>query len=144
MDPKVTIYTDGACSSNGQDGAQAGIGVYCQEDPSLNVCEPLSGRQTNQRAELKAAARGIANARANGYREVTVKTDSNYVKNGVESWMPNWDRNGWNGVKNEADFRDLRSSMEGMKVNFEKVPSKANAADNLAKKASTMCRKFIH
>lgn len=148
---RCTIYTDGACSNNGRsDSAQAGIGVYWPGgNQSNNVSEPISGRQTNQRAEIKAASRGINQAREQGYSEVTVRTDSNYVKNAAESWIPNWERSGWSKpVVNKAEFQELRESMKGIKVNFEKVPSEANAADRLArdgaKKAGLMCRKFMH
>lgn len=147
----VTIYTDGACSNNQcPDDARAGIGVYWENNPSNNVSEPLgSGRQTNQRAEIKAASRGINQAREQGYKEVVVKTDSNYVKNAAESWIPRWDRNDdWSKVTNKTEFQDLRDSMSGIKVKFEKVPSEANAADRLARegarKAGSICKRFIH
>lgn len=149
-DESVTIYTDGACSNNGRtDGARAGIGVCWPNNESNNISEPLDGRQTNQRAEIKAASRGINQARELGYKEVTVRTDSNYVKNAAESWIPNWERNGWSKpVVNKNEFQELKDSMTRIKVNFEKVPSESNAADRLARdgarKAGLMCRRFIH
>lgn len=149
-DKHCTIYTDGACSNNGRaEGAKAGIGVYCEHDPSSNISEPISGRQTNQRAEIMAASRGISQAREQGYSEVTVNVDSQYVKNAAESWIPNWERNGWKkDVVNRTEFEELRDSMVGIKVNFKKVPSEANAADRLArdgaKKVGLMCRRFMH
>lgn len=134
----ITIYTDGACSRNGSSqDAQAGIGVYWDNNHPNNISEPIDGRQTNQRAEIVAARRGIEQARAQGFNEVTVKTDSNYVKNAAESWIPNWQRNGWKSagkpVVNKSEFQDLQNSMEGIKVKFEKVTSESNAADKLAR-----------
>lgn len=135
MSRKTTIYTDGACSNNGRsDNARAGIGVYWPSNPNNNISEPIDGRQTNQRAEIKAATKGITQARAQGYGEVTVKTDSQYVKNAAESWIPKWERQGWTQpVVNKSEFQELRDSMQGIKVNFEKVPSESNAADPLAR-----------
>lgn len=139
MGKKTTIYTDGACSRNGSSSgdARAGIGVYWPSNSSNNISRPIGGRQTNQRAEIMAASEGIRQARDQGYSEVTVRTDSQYVKNAAESWIPNWERSGWSKpVVNKQEFQDLRSSMEGIKVNFEKVPSEMNAADSLAREGS--------
>lgn len=146
----ATIYTDGACSNNGRsDDAKAGIGVSWPGNESNNISEPIDGRQTNQRAEIKAASRGINQARDLGYEEVTVKTDSHYVKNAAESWIPKWERDGWSKpVVNKNEFQELKDSMSNIKVKFEYVPSEFNAADRLArdgaKKAGMMCRRFIH
>jgi ribonuclease HI len=132
---KALIYTDGACSRNGQgSNAKAGIGVYWPDKPQNNISEPMDGRATNQRAEIEAARRGIEQARAQGYEEVTVRTDSQYVKNAAESWIPNWQREGWSKkIVNKEEFQGLQNSMEGIKVKFEKVPSSSNAADPLAR-----------
>ena len=145
----TTIYTDGACSKNGQqEGASAGIGVYWPNNPNNNISEPIGGRQTNQRAEIVAARRGIEQAKSQGYKEVVVKTDSAYVKNAAESWIPKWEREGWSKrVVNKQEFQDLRDSMRGINVSFEKVASKYNAADRLARdgaaiKAFQACRKI--
>lgn len=131
----TTIYTDGACTRNGQEkGARAGIGVYWPGNSSNNISEPIEGRQTNQRAEIVAASRGIEQARSQGYRKVTVRTDSNYVKNAAESWIPNWERQGWQKpIVNKQEFQDLRNSMQGIEVKFVKVASSSNAADRLAR-----------
>lgn len=140
MAPKrsARIYTDGSCSNNGRgDSARGGIGVYWPDNQGNNISRPLEGRQTNQRAEIIAAKEGISQARSLGYDEVTVHTDSNYVKNAAESWIPAWDKNGWSKpVVNEREFKELRDSMEGIKVKFEYVPSANNAADPLAREGA--------
>lgn len=134
----ATIYTDGACSGNGQQGSQGGVGVYWGDNHPNNISRPLQGeRQTNQRAEIEAARQGIEQAKSQGYSKVTVRTDSDYVKKGAEEWIPKWDRQGgWSNVKNSAEFQGLRDSMRGIDVEFQHVPSKSNAADHLAKRAA--------
>lgn len=151
--PPATIYTDGACSHNGvADQAKAGIGVYWPGNESNNISRPLEGgRQTNQRAEIIAVSTGLNQAREQGYKQVTVKTDSTYVKNAAESWISNWERNGYQSgskpVTNKSEFQDLKRSMDGMDVKFEWVPSAANAADKLARegasKVGSLIKKFI-
>lgn len=142
---RATIYTDGACSRNGQPtGARAGIGVFWPNNPSNNLSEPISGRQTNQRAEIVAATRGIEQAKSQGYSRVTVKTDSSYVKNAAESWIPNWEKDKWSKqIVNKQEFQDLRDSMKDIDVKFEQVPSRANAADSLARHAARVAKKLI-
>lgn len=142
----ATIYTDGSCPKNGQGATSAGIGVYWGEGHPNNVGEPLAGRATNNRAEIIAASRGIQQAKAEGYSSVTVKTDSQFLKDSVEKWMPNWERNGYvnshnKEVINKQDFLHLKNSMEGIDVRFEKVAGHSKdtgnqAADKLAREGA--------
>lgn len=62
----ITVYTDGACTGNGQRGSKAGYGVFFGEGSPYNVSEPLEGRPTNQRAEMKAALEALSVIRERG------------------------------------------------------------------------------
>tara|TARA_B100000508_G_C11462964_1_gene280122 strand:+ start:1853 stop:2518 length:666 start_codon:yes stop_codon:yes gene_type:complete len=50
----ITVYTDGACSRNGQHGAKAGYGIYFGQNDSRNISSICPGKQTNNVAELTA------------------------------------------------------------------------------------------
>lgn len=52
--PAYYVYTDGACSNNGRENAMAGIGVFFGIDDPRNVSQRISGKQTNNTAELTA------------------------------------------------------------------------------------------
>ena len=132
------IYVDGACSRNGLPDASAAIGVDWPDRPSLNVSERIGGRQTNQRAEILAAARGIEQAKRQGYSSVEVRLDSAYVRRACEEWMPNWERTNWNNnqISNRADFERLRNAMRDIDVEFTQVPRDENPADALARYAA--------
>jgi ribonuclease HI len=52
--PAYYVYTDGACSNNGRENAMAGIGVFFGIDDPRNVSQRVSGKQTNNTAELTA------------------------------------------------------------------------------------------
>lgn len=52
--PAYYVYTDGACSNNGRENAIAGIGVFFGIDDPRNVSQRISGKQTNNTAELTA------------------------------------------------------------------------------------------
>lgn len=84
----VQVYTDGACSSNGQYGAKAGKGVYWGEGHRLNVSEPVSGRATNNTGEIQAATKAIRQAIDNGVDKLTINTDSKFLIDSATKWMP--------------------------------------------------------
>lgn len=136
---RAIIFTDGACLRNGQAGAIAGIGVYSPHDERNNISSLIDGRQTNQRAEIIAAYRGIKRARDLQYNSVLVKVDSKYVKNAYESWIARWMQQDWNDtngkpVSNREEFEMLYKLSKEIEIEFEWVPSKMNAADEMAKK----------
>ncbi|RWS27327.1 ribonuclease H1-like protein [Leptotrombidium deliense] len=136
------VYTDGACSKNGYSGAKAGIGVFWGKNDPRNVSAPLTGRPTNNRAEIHAAIIAIKQAKKFGYDSVTIRTDSKFLMNSMKSWVKKWSTNGWklsngNDVVNKEDFEELLSVMDGIKVNWEKVSAHSGipgneAADKLA------------
>lgn len=84
----VEVYTDGACSSNGRQGARAGLGVYWGDGHQLNISEPVSGRPTNNCGEIQAATQAIKQALENGVMKLAINTDSQFLINSVTKWMP--------------------------------------------------------
>ena len=50
----LRVFTDGACSNNGRKNAKAGIGVYFGENDERNISKRITGKQTNNTAELSA------------------------------------------------------------------------------------------
>ncbi|XP_011454864.3 ribonuclease H1 [Magallana gigas] len=136
------VYTDGCCRNNGRDNPVAGVGVYWGPDHPSNVSERLPGRATNNRAEIHAARIAVKQAKEKGMGSVTVVTDSQFLINGITSWIHKWKKNGWTlsdntKVKNEEDWKSLDSEMQGIDVKFKHVPGHRGvdgneAADRLA------------
>jgi ribonuclease HI len=87
---KIQVFTDGSCLGNPGRGGWACILRYGGHTKEMSGGEPHT---TNNRMELMAAIRALEALREPCHVELT--TDSQYVKNGVESWMANWKRNGW-------------------------------------------------
>ena len=53
------------------------------------------------------------------YEEIHIYTDSNYVKNGITSWITNWKKNNWKTVsKNPVKNKDLWERLD--KLNYLK------------------------
>lgn len=91
---EIDIYTDGGCHGNPGPGAWA----YVIETEDGRI-EEAGGEPdtTNNKMELEAVIRALRVV-ADGPRPprlVTVHTDSQYVKNGITTWIATWMKNGW-------------------------------------------------
>jgi ribonuclease HI len=95
-DSGVTIYTDGACKGNPGPG---GWGAWLQwggHEKELWGGEKLT---TNNRMELTAVIQALAALKRQC--RITLYTDSEYVKNGITSWIHGWKRRGWRTADNK-------------------------------------------
>ena len=86
----VRLITDGACKGNPGRGGWACILRFGEHKRELFGC---SAHTTNNRMELAGAIEGLK--RLKERCEVEIITDSEYVKNGMTSWMAGWKKNGW-------------------------------------------------
>jgi ribonuclease HI len=90
MTDRVIIHTDGACSGNPGPGGWGAVLQYGGTIKELKGGAPLT---TNNQMELTAAIEAL-NALKRPVK-VELHTDSVYVKDGLNKWMPNWKKNGW-------------------------------------------------
>ena len=117
--PEVEIYTDGACSGNPGAGGWGAILRYGR------IEKELSGGAvdtTNNRMELTAVIEALKALKKPC--NVTLYTDSRYVMDGVNEWLPNWKLNGWRTsnkktpVKNVDLWQLLESLIENHKIKW--------------------------
>lgn len=87
---KVEIFTDGACRGNPGPGGWGVVMRYGSHEKTLKGSEVET---TNNRMELMAAIMGLE-ALKRGC-EVSVTTDSQYVRNGITQWLHNWKKRNW-------------------------------------------------
>ncbi|MBC7261942.1 MAG: ribonuclease HI [Chloroflexi bacterium] len=88
--PEVTIYTDGACEPNPGPGGWAAILRYGTREKIISGGEPHT---TSNRMELQAA---IADLEAlKQHCRVEFYTDSQYLQQGITTWLPQWIERGW-------------------------------------------------
>jgi ribonuclease HI len=95
---------------------------------------------TNNRMELTAAIEAL-NA-LNGPRSIVLHTDSKYVMDGINEWMPNWKARGWKTaakkpVKNKDLWQALDEAVSRHDINWQWVKGHDGnpgneAADELA------------
>lgn len=93
----VEIFTDGACRGNPGPG---GWGVLLRYNGHEKELYGALINTTNNQMELTAAIEGL-NAITRSC-EVRVVTDSQYVKNGITSWIINWRQRNWRGANGRA------------------------------------------
>jgi ribonuclease HI len=87
---EVTIYTDGACKGNPGPG---GWGAWLKS--GAHERELFGGEKltTNNRMELTAVIEALSALKAR--TQVTIYTDSEYVRNGITTWIHGWKTRGW-------------------------------------------------
>jgi ribonuclease HI len=90
MTAPVVIYTDGACKGNPGPGGWGAVLQYGRREREIFGGE---SRTTNNRMELIAVIRALESLKRSA--TVEIYTDSQYVKNGIETWINSWKRNGW-------------------------------------------------
>ena len=91
------IYTDGACINNGKENAKAGIGIYFQENDSRNVSKRISGKQSNNKAELLAiiVAYFIIEKDVDAGKNIVFVTDSEYAIRCFTTYGEKCEKQGW-------------------------------------------------
>lgn len=90
MTARVAIYTDGACKGNPGPGGWGALLQYAGRERELYGGASAT---TNNRMELTAVIRALEALKR--HSAVAIYTDSQYVKNGIETWIHAWKRNGW-------------------------------------------------
>ena len=87
---QVEIFTDGACRGNPGPG---GWGVLMRYGDAERKLYGGAANTTNNRMELQAAIEGLKALKERC--QVSVTTDSIYVKNGITTWLDGWKKTGW-------------------------------------------------
>jgi ribonuclease HI len=128
--PQVTIYTDGACSGNPGPGGWGAILMSGSHRKELSGGEAAT---TNNRMELLAAITALEALKRPS--RVDIHTDSEYVKNGISSWIHGWKRNGWRTstkqpVKNAELWQRLDAAQARHEVHWHWVRGHAGHAEN--------------
>jgi ribonuclease HI len=128
--PSVHVYTDGACKGNPGPGGWGALLVADGREQEIYGGERDT---TNNRMELTAVIRALESLDAPS--EVDLHTDSQYVKQGIETWIHNWKRNGWKtsdkkAVKNAELWRELEAQAARHRVRWHWVKGHADNAGN--------------
>ena len=130
MEKTVYLFTDGACKGNPGAGGWGVLLRYGTHEKELFGGE---AQTTNNRMELMAVLSGLKTL--NCPCDVVICTDSQYVKNGMESWIHNWKKNGWKTagrqpVKNADLWQQLDEQVARHRVRWQWVKGHAGHTEN--------------
>jgi len=114
----VQLITDGACLGNPGPGGWAYILRFGKHTREVFGSDPHT---TNNRMELTAAIEGLRSLKEPC--KVEVITDSEYLKNGITTWIHGWKRNGWKTaakkpVVNQDLWMDLEQATDGHEIHW--------------------------
>jgi ribonuclease HI len=126
----VEIHTDGACLGNPGPGGWAAL-LRCKGRE-----RELAGGEadtTNNRMELMAAIAALEVL--SEPCAITLHTDSQYVRQGITLWMPNWLRRGWKTaagapVKNRDLWERLHAAAQRHVIDWRWVKGHSGNVDN--------------
>ena len=136
---KLKIFTDGACSGNPGKGGWAAIILDGSKQSILSGSEKNT---TNNRMELMAPIMALKKVKKNS--EITIYTDSKYVKDGITDWIKKWRLNNWKSaskkpVKNKDLWVKLDDTCKKHKINWKWVKAHAgNKMNNLVDKLAVL------
>jgi ribonuclease HI len=118
---EVVIYTDGACRGNPGPGGWGAVLRFNGHERQLHGGETPT---TNNRMELLAAIQALETLRE--ACAVTLFTDSNYVRQGLTEWLPQWRKRQWRTadkkpVKNQDLWQRLEAAASRHQVQWRWV-----------------------
>ncbi len=139
--PHVIIHTDGACSGNPGPGGWGAILTFGDHEKELSGGEPDT---TNTRMELMAAIAAFESLKRPC--RVDLHTDSQYLRNGILSWINTWKHNGWRTsdkkpVKNVDLWQRLDAALVPHQVRWHWLRGHAGHAMN--ERADELAREAI-
>ena len=137
----VIIYTDGACKGNPGPG---GWGALLRAGAHEKELFGGEAHTTNNRMELTAVIRALESLTRSC--PVAIYTDSQYVKNGIETWIHGWKRNGWKTadkkpVKNAELWQQLDTARKPHTIEWKWVKGHAGHPEN--ERADVLAREGI-
>ncbi|MCC9599280.1 ribonuclease HI [Stieleria sp. JC731] len=132
---QVKLFTDGACSGNPGPGGWAFI-LRCEKTGKELERAAGTPTATNNQMELQAVIEGLKALKEPC--EVILYADSNYVLQGMKSWMAGWKSRGWKRkdgsklvpVKNVELWQQLDQLMQTHTIQFEHVKGHSGHIEN--------------
>ena len=115
MNPKVEVFTDGACRGNPGPGGWGALLRYKGQERELTGGELET---TNNRMELMGAIKALEALKKPC--TVSLTTDSQYVRKGITTWIHDWKKKGWRtAAKKEVKNRDLWERLDSAVIKHQ-------------------------
>ena len=126
----IEIFTDGACRGNPGPGGWGALIRYKTIEKEFYGGEKQT---TNNRMELTAAIEGLKAVK--DPCEISLTTDSQYVRKGITEWLTSWKARGWKSaskklVKNVDLWQALDEQAARHKVQWHWVKGHSGHREN--------------
>jgi ribonuclease HI len=126
----ITIHTDGGCAGNPGPGGWAAVLQHEATVKELSGGDPAT---TNNRMELTAAIKALAALKEPCI--VNLYTDSQYLRQGITSWIASWKKRGWRTatrepVKNVDLWRQLDAARATHQIKWHWLKGHAGHSKN--------------
>jgi len=131
---EIEVYTDGGCLGNPGPGGWAFV-LRADNGKFEKEASGFEAATTNNRMELRAVIEALEVCKQYKPKHIFINTDSQYVKNGITSWIKKWKINGWrtaskSPVKNKEYWVALDALNEQLPIQWNWVKGHAGVADN--------------
>ena len=141
MSDPIVIYTDGACKGN---PGRGGWGAWLRSGAHERELWGGASMTTNNRMELTAVIEALSSLKRPS--EVVIHTDSEYVRNGITTWIHGWKARGWKTadrkpVKNIDLWQRLDALREQHRVDWRWV--KGHAGDPGNERADALANRGV-
>lgn len=138
----IHIYTDGACRKNPGPGGWGSLIILKDKYFELGG---YSRHTTNNIMEMTAAVEALKSVR-NQIDQITLYTDSEYLRKGITGWIKNWKKNGWQtktggDVKNKELWQEL-DLLNDARITWKWVKGHADDANN--NRVDEIARSYSH
>lgn len=126
----VEIFTDGACRGNPGPGGWAAL---LRRGADERMLSGAASATTNNRMEVTAAIEAIAALKRPS--RVRLTTDSEYLRQGITSWLQRWKANGWRTaskqpVKNQDLWQRLDAAVQQHRIEWHWVRGHSGHSEN--------------
>ena len=130
MTNRVWIHTDGACRGNPGPG---GWGAILRHGDNEKELYGFDAQTTNNRMELMAAIQALEALKRPC--QITLTTDSQYVRKGITEWLPQWKRRGWKTadkqpVKNQDLWERLERAIHQHQIQWDWIKGHSGHPEN--------------
>lgn len=142
---EISIHTDGSCLGNPGPGGWAALLRYNGKEKEIAGGE---AQTTNNRMEMMAAIMALESLKEPC--KVVLHADSQYVRQGITLWLPNWVKKNWktsggDPVKNRDLWERLHAATQRHAIDWRWVKGHAGDPDNervdtLAREQATQFR----
>ena len=126
----IEIFTDGACRGNPGPGGWGALLRYNHHEKKLSGAEKDT---TNNRMELTAVIKALEALKHSC--NINLTTDSQYVRNGILEWLPEWQKRNWKTsnkkpVKNLELWQCLNKLCKKHKISWHWVKGHSGHREN--------------